>query len=412
MKYGLIGEHLGHSFSREVHSMLADYEYELLEIPRDKLDAFMTQRDFDAINVTIPYKEAVIPYLSFISDEAKMIGSVNTVVNRGGRLYGYNTDFLGMKALIEKMNLNLSGKKTVILGTGGTSKTAFAVAKSLGAGPIIAVSRTKKNGATDYGELVDKHTDAQIIINTTPVGMYPDNFSAPIDLSLFKKAVGVIDAIYNPLNTELVLNARKNGINAEGGLYMLVAQAVYACQIFLDKEYSREKLDEVFTRILRKKENIVLIGMPSSGKTTVSHLISKKLHKDVLDTDAMVENSRGITIKEIFESEGEGAFRDYESKEIANASLQNGVIISTGGGSVLKEKNISMLKQNGKVFFIDRPCDKLISTPERPLSHSKAAIEKMHRERYPLYVRAADYVIDASGTPDTVANKIIGEFLK
>ena len=412
MKYGLIGEKLGHSFSKEVHSMLSDYEYEICEIPRDGLDAFMREASFKAINVTIPYKESVIPYLSYISDEAKKIGSVNTIVNRGGKLYGYNTDFFGMVSLINKMRLSIKGKKTVILGTGGTSKTTFAVVESLGAEPIITVSRTKKDGAIDYEELMKDHLDAEIIINTTPVGMYPDNFSSPVDISPFTKLEGVIDAIYNPLRTSLVIDALERGIKAEGGLYMLVAQAVYASEIFLDTKYPTEKLDKIYKKIKRKKENIVLIGMPASGKSTVATLLSKDLSRTVLDTDRMIEKSRQKSISEIFESDGEKAFRDYETYEIANASLQNNTIIATGGGAILRSENVKMLKQNGVLFFIDRPYEKLVPTSDRPLASDLDAIKKRYEERYDIYLKTADARIDADDQPVNVAKKITGVFYK
>ena len=412
MKYGLIGEKLGHSFSKEVHSMLSDYEYEICEIPKDGLDSFMKEADFKAINVTIPYKESVIPYLSYISDEAKKIGSVNTIVNRGGKLYGYNTDFFGMVSLINKMRLSIKGKKTVILGTGGTSKTAFAVVESLGAEPIITVSRTKKDGAIDYEELMKDHLDAEIIINTTPVGMYPDNFSSPVDISPFTKLEGVIDAIYNPIRTSLVVDALERGIKAEGGLYMLVAQAVYASEIFLDTKYPTEKLDKIYKKIKRKKENIVLIGMPASGKSTVATLLSKDLSRTVLDTDRMIEKSRQKSISEIFESDGEKAFRDYETYEIANASLQNNTIIATGGGAILRSENVKMLKQNGVLFFIDRPYEKLVPTSDRPLASDLDAIKKRYEERYDVYLKTADARIDADDQPVNVAKKITGVFYK
>lgn len=412
MKYGLIGEKLGHSFSKEVHSMLSDYEYEICEIPKDGLDAFMREASFKAINVTIPYKESVIPYLSYISDEAKKIGSVNTIVNRGGKLYGYNTDFFGMVSLINKMRLSIKGKKTVILGTGGTSKTAFAVVESLGAEPIITVSRTKKDGAIDYEELMKDHLDAEIIINTTPVGMYPDNFSSPVDISPFTKLEGVIDAIYNPIRTSLVVDALERGIKAEGGLYMLVAQAVYASEIFLDTKYPTEKLDKIYKKIKRKKENIVLIGMPASGKSTVATLLSKDLSRTVLDTDRMIEKSRQKSISEIFESDGEKAFRDYETYEIANASLQNNTIIATGGGAILRSENVKMLKQNGVLFFIDRPYEKLVPTSDRPLASDLDAIKKRYEERYDVYLKTADARIDADDQPVNVAKKITGVFYK
>lgn len=412
MKYGLIGERLGHSFSKDVHGMLSDYEYEICEIARDDLDGFMKRADFKAINVTIPYKEAVMPYLSYISAEAKLIGSVNTIVKRGDKLYGYNTDFLGMTAQIKKMRLDLLGKKTVILGTGGTAKTARAVAKSLGAEPIITVSRTRKEGAIDYEELLGEHTDARVIINTTPVGMYPDNFSSPIDVGAFPMLEGVIDAVYNPIRTSLVVDALERGIRAEGGLYMLVAQAVYASEIFLDVKYPIEKLNKIYNKIRRKKENIVLIGMPASGKSTVSKLIASELSRERLDTDTMVTEARGMSIPEIFEAEGEAAFREYEATEVANASLQNGRIIATGGGVILNHNNIKMLKQNGVIFFIDRPYDKLLPTVDRPLANDKEAIKKRYEERYDLYRASADFIIDANDTPVGVSRKITGAFYK
>ena len=412
MKYGLIGERLGHSFSKEVHGMLSDYEYEIREIERDELDGFMRRADFKAINVTIPYKEAVIPYLSYISEEAKLIGSVNTVVNRDGKLYGYNTDFHGMTALINKMRLSITGKKTVILGTGGTAKTATAVAKHLGADPIITVSRTKRDGVIDYAELYREHTDAEIVINTTPVGMYPDNFSSPIDVSRFTGLKGVIDAVYNPIRTALVVDALEMSVKAEGGLYMLVAQAVYASEIFLGVKYPLEKLSKIYNKIRRKKENIVLIGMPASGKSTVSKLLADELSRKRLDTDAMVVDTRGKSIPEIFEEEGEAAFREYETTEVANASLQNNLVIATGGGVILNHDNVKMLKQNGVLFFIDRPYNKLLPTVDRPLASSLEDIKKRYDERYGIYCASADHIIDADDTPVAVVRKITGAFYK
>ena len=412
MKYGLIGERLGHSFSKDVHAMLADYSYELCEIAKDELGDFMKKADFTAINVTIPYKEAVIPYLSYVSEEAKRIGAVNTVLKRDGKLYGYNTDFFGMSAQINKMRLNLKGKKTVILGTGGTSKTAQAVAESMGAYPILVVSRTKRDGVIDYEKLTSEHLDAQIIINTTPVGMYPDNDSCPIDVTLFKSLVGVIDAIYNPIRTKLVLDALSMGARAEGGLYMLVAQAVYASEIFLGVKHPKEKLEKIFKKIRRKKENIVLIGMPASGKSTVANLLSHELSREGCDTDELVKRARGTSIPEIFEKEGESAFRDYESEAVALASVKNGAVIATGGGAVLRSENVRRLKQNGVLFFIDRPCEKLLPTVDRPLANDVEAIKKRYAERYEIYLGAADTVIDADDTPVNIAKKIMGAFYK
>ena len=253
MKYGCIGEHLKHSFSKEIHNALCDYEYEIREIPREELAAFMEAKEFTAINVTIPYKESVIPYLHYIDDFAKEIGAVNTIVNRDGKLYGYNTDFYGMTKLLRTAHIYPRGKKVAILGTGGTSKTAFAVARAEGANEIIKVSRSAKDGAVTYEELYEKHADTDIIINTTPLGMYPNIFDKAVDISRFENLVGVVDAIYNPLRTQLVSDGYKK-IAAEGGLYMLVAQAVRASEIFLDKEYPNGTIDKVFDKIYNEKE--------------------------------------------------------------------------------------------------------------------------------------------------------------
>ena len=341
-----------------------------------------------------------------------MIGAVNTIVKRNGKLYGYNTDFSGMRAQIDKMHLSLLGKKTVILGTGGTSKTAHAVAKSLGAAPIITVSRTKRDGIIDYNDLMQLHTDAEIIINTTPVGMYPDNEGCPIELKHFQKLEGVIDAIYNPIRTRLVTDALEMNVKAEGGLYMLVAQAVYASEIFLGVKHPREKFDKIFKKIKRKKENIVLIGMPASGKTTVAQLISDSLSRAVSDTDEMIKAMRDCSIPSIFEAEGENAFRDYESQAVLEASSKNGTVIATGGGAVLRRENVRRLKQNGVIFFIDRPLERLIPTADRPLASDVEAIRKRYAERYDIYLKSADFVIDADDTPVNVAKKITGVFYK
>lgn len=408
MKYGLIGEHLGHSFSKEVHSMLSDYEYEICEISKNELDAFMTARNFTAINITIPYKTDVIPYLYYISEEAKSIGAVNTIVNRDGKLYGYNTDFFGMKSLIERLSLSINGKKVAILGSGGTSKTAIAVAKHLVAREIITVSRAQRDGTITYNEFQKAHTDTEIIINTTPVGMYPDNKSCPIDISKFGKLEGVIDAIYNPIRTNLILDAKERGITAEGGLYMLIAQAVYASEIFLGVKYPNGTIEKIYDDILRKKENIVLIGMPSSGKTTVARIIADLTKKALVDTDELIEENAGTTIPHIFEAEGEIGFRNRESLEIDNVSLQNSIVISTGGGAILKKSNVRSLRQNGHIYFIDRALQDLTPTRDRPLASNKDAMEKLYRERYELYVEAADDTVVSEFDPTATAKKIIG----
>ncbi len=413
MKYGCIGEHLGHSFSKEIHNALAPYEYEIKEIPRDELDMFMEKREFSAINVTIPYKEPVIPHLDCISDKARAIGAVNTIVNRNGKLYGYNTDFYGMSCLIKKMGLDLAGKKVAILGSGGTSKTAVAVSRSMNAREIIKVSRSGKEGAITYSELYRKHGDTEIIINTTPVGMYPNPDGSPVELDKLPMVCGAVDAVYNPLRTKLVTEARKKGIKAEGGLYMLVAQAVRASEIFLDRKYSEEDTERVFKKLLSEKENIVLVGMPSCGKTTVGKIIANELGRDLIDTDDEIVKNAGKEISTIFSESGEEVFRDMESKTIHDKALSvSSAVISTGGGAVLRGKNIDALKQNGRIYFIDRPLSMLLPTSDRPTASSAEAIKKRYGERYSIYCSVADVRIDGGKAANEVANEIIKEHSK
>ena len=407
MQYGLIGEHLGHSFSPEIHGQIADYEYELKEIPGGELDAFMKAKEFKAINVTIPYKQDVIPYLDEISEQARSIGAVNTIVNTNGHLWGGNTDFAGMDALARKLRIDMEGRKVLILGTGGTSKTAKAVAESNGAAEVFKVSRSGNDGAITYEEAVEKHSDAQVIINTTPAGMYPNIAGKAIDVKKFPKLEGVIDAVYNPLRTNLVLDAQEVGIPAEGGLYMLSAQAVYACGAFLSKKMDDSVIDKAFSNVLNGKRNIVLVGMPSSGKTTIGNELAQKLGKELVDTDAKVIEKIKMEITDYFASEGENAFRDRESEAIEELSLTNGLIIATGGGAVLRKENVRNLKRNGIVIFLDRPLEKLITTDDRPLSSSREALEKRYNERIDIYRGCADAIVDASGSIEEVTDEVL-----
>ena len=410
MKYGCIGEHLGHSFSKEIHNALTDYEYEIREIEKDKLSEFAEKKDFLAINVTIPYKELIMPHMYEIDAHAKSIGAVNTVVNRGGLLYGYNTDFYGMSMLIEHAGVEISEKKVIILGTGGTSKTALAVASSLGAKDILRVSRTAREDAISYDELYKFHTDADVIINTTPSGMFPNVFDTPVDVSLFPSLSGVIDAVYNPLRTKLILNAKERGIAAEGGLYMLVAQAVRASEIFIDTKYPENTTDRIYSKIKCDKENIVLIGMPASGKSTVGALLAKRLSRELLDTDALIEEKAKMPIPEIFKKFGEEKFRELETDAIRGACAKTGVIIATGGGAVLRRQNVDALKENGRLYFIDRPLEALIPTENRPLSSTKEAITARYNERYGIYCKSADVIIDADCDALAVSEKIEKDF--
>ena len=407
MKYGCIGEHLKHSFSKEIHAKIADYEYELREIPKCELDEFMTRRDFTAINVTIPYKERVLPHLYYIDGHAREIGAVNTIVNKGGRLYGYNTDFFGMSELIRRSGIEVRGKKAAILGTGGTSKTAFAVLTALGAREILKVSREACCDAVSYAELYEKHSDTEIIVNTTPVGMYPGIDKSPVDISRFESLSGVVDAVYNPLRTRLVSEAKVRGIPAEGGLYMLVAQGVRASEIFTDKKYPDEEIERAFCEAASEKENIVLIGMPGSGKSTVARLIANVAGRELIDTDELIASDAKMSIPKIFEKLGEPTFRDLESAAIMRAAEKTSAVIATGGGAPLREKNLAALRQNGKVYFLDRPLSALLPTEDRPLAKSAEDIKKLYKERYEIYRAAADVIINADASAEAVMMEIL-----
>lgn len=404
-KYGCIGKKLTHSFSKEIHARLAGYEYELMELGEEEIKPFLTKKDFAAINVTIPYKQAVMPYLDWVSPVAQRIGAANTIVNRCGTLCGYNTDYCGMKALIERVGIDLTGKKVLVLGTGGTGRTAHAVAADMGASAILAVSRRKTDEHITYEEAARNHIDAEAIINTTPSGMYPDCESKPIDISSFARLEGVIDAVYNPLYTNLVLDARERGIKAEGGLYMLVMQAVAAVEKFLDTEIGREAADRVFASVFASKENIVLTGMPGSGKSTVGKLLSMDGF-EFIDTDAEVEKRCGCTIKELMSSKGEQYFRDLESDVIRDVSSEGRRIISTGGGAVLRGENVRRLKRNGKLFFIEAAFSRLCPTDDRPLSNTGDKISKLYAERMGIYKATADAIVPDQETPEAEAEYI------
>lgn len=410
MDYGCIGEKLSHSFSKEIHNALADYDYQLLELKREELKAFFTERSFKAINVTIPYKLDVIPYLDWISDEARAINAVNTIVNRNGRLYGYNTDFYGLKGLIERKVKSFKGKTVAILGSGGTSNTAFAVANSLEAGNVVKVSRKKQEGYITYDELYESYSNCEIIINTTPCGMYPKAGVAAVEVNNFPNIEAVFDAVYNPLKSKLILDAEKKGIIADGGLYMLVSQAAYAVEKFIDTTVSLEKIEEVFNKIYKDKMNVVLIGMPASGKSSVGKELEKLLSKSFVDSDIVLSENAEKTISEIFSEYGEAYFRELEKDTIKNISSENSHIIATGGGAILNYENIENLKSNGRIYFLDRPLSMLLTTDDRPLSSNRTDLEKRYNERYELYRKYADVIIDGSGSVKEVAKRIEADF--
>lgn len=412
MEYGCIGEKLTHSFSKEIHNLLVCYDYKIKEIPKGQLDAFMTQKDFKAINVTIPYKQDVIPYLDWISDTANAIGAVNTIVNRDGKLYGYNTDFAGMTALIKLNGIDISGKRVLILGSGGTSKTAVAVANALGAAGVKRVSRTAKEDCITYDDAYENYSDSEVIINTTPCGMYPSIVGKPIDIDRFANCEAVVDAIYNPLRSNLVIKAKNKGIKATGGLYMLVAQAAFAAELFIDTTISEEKIYDVYKKIVSTKRNVVLTGMPSSGKSTIGKRLANELGMDFIDTDTEIENKTGKNISQIFKDLEEDGFRDIESQIIAEVSARQNVVISTGGGAILRPQNVTLLKGNGTIYFIDRPLQMLITTDDRPLSSNRDDLVKRYNERYDIYCSTADKRVLNDGEIEPVVNTIKEDFLK
>ena len=403
MKYGLIGEHLTHSYSCEIHAQIADYEYELHELRPDELGEFMTKREFNAINVTIPYKQAVIPYLDEISETAKRIGAVNTVVNKNGLLYGYNTDHLGFAHLCDAHGVDFAGRTVLILGTGGTHNTTSAVARDKGAARVLTVSRTPDaaKGQLSYEEAVA--SGAQIVINTTPAGMYPNVGVCSLDVAKMPGLEAVLDVVYNPDKTELILRAEEAGVPvAVGGLEMLVAQAVYAAEYFLGRKFddAAGEIGRITAALRRDMLNVALIGMPSSGKSTVGRALAERLGKKFIDLDEEIVKADGRSIPDIFAAEGEDGFRTKETAETQRFGKEGRQLISCGGGIVKKPENLRALHQNGVILFIDRPVDALAVGGGRPLSSSMDALRQMEAQRRPLYLAAADAVIPNNGTLD------------
>ena len=398
MRIGLIGEKLGHSFSKPIHEALAGYPYELIPLAKDAFAPFMERRDFQAINVTIPYKEAVIPYCDVVDERARAIGAVNTIVQREGKLYGYNTDFDGFLYMVKRHGIDFYNKKILILGTGGTRKTITAVAQSLGAGEILVASRSAKEGTISY-EQCKEHPDIEIIINASPQGMYPNNGACLIDLADFPQCTAVMDVVYNPLKTALLLQAEQRGIQAVNGLEMLVAQAKYAAEYFSGRSIAESEIDRIYQSLRMNLSNIVLIGMPSAGKTTFGRRLSKLLGKTFVDADEMLVSEQKQSIPEIFARGGETLFREMEADVIARIGKQTGQVVATGGGVIKRESNMQALRQNGLIIFLDRDCKRLMTDPNRPLSSSPAAIEQMERERRSLYKAYSDLHVQNNGNP-------------
>ncbi|MBQ4381807.1 MAG: shikimate kinase [Oscillospiraceae bacterium] len=405
MQFGLLGRRLGHSYSPEIHRALGAESYSLIELEPEDVAGFLERRQFQGINVTIPYKMAVMEHLDEISGEAVAIGSVNTVVNRDGRLFGYNTDIDGFMHMVGSAGIVFQGRKVLILGTGGTSRTAACGAKRLGARSVTHISRS---GEDNYSNL-SRHSDAEIIVNTTPVGMYPNCPASPLDLELFPGLCGVADVVYNPCRTGLMLQAERLGVPCVSGLSMLVWQAKRARELFTGAPISDAAALAVLSALRRREENIVLIGMPGSGKTTVARILSRMTGRLWYDADRLISEKAGMSIPEIFAREGETGFRARETGVLGELGKQSGVIIACGGGAVTRPENYPLLHQNGRIYEISRPLESL-ATAGRPLSRDRAALENMQKVRRPMYEAFRDALIPNTRTPERAAEAVWAEF--
>ena len=402
LKCGLLGQKLGHSYSPAIHGMLAGYDYQLFEREPEQLEDFLKNGDWDGINVTIPYKKAVLPYCAELSDTARRIGSVNTIVRRpDGSLYGDNTDAYGFESLVKKSGIQVQGKKALVLGSGGASVTVVAVLKLLGAESVTVISR----GGEDNYDNLSKHADSKIIANTTPVGMYPNNGQAAVDLRCFPHCEGVLDVVYNPARTALLLQAEKLGIPCAGGLYMLVAQAKRSSELFTGSTIPDSEIGRIEKVLSGQMKNIVLVGMPSSGKSTLAAALGERLGRTVYEADALIGQEAGMDIPAIVAQYGEGHFRALETEILGRLGKLSGAVISTGGGCVTREENYDLLHQNGIIVWLQRSTEKLDKTG-RPLS-LKNDLNEMYQKREPMYRRFADAAVDNNGSVEAALAQIL-----
>ena len=401
MKCGLLGRKLGHSYSPQIHAMMGNYSYDLFEKEPEEVGEFVLHGDYDAMNVTIPYKKDVIPYLDEIDEIARRLGSVNTIVRRpDGKLEGHNTDYYGFHSMVLRSGIAVAGKKVLVLGTGGTSVTAQAVLADLGA-HVVVISRSGEN---HYGNL-NRHYDASVIVNTTPVGMYPNTGVAALDVSLFPELEGVLDVVYNPSRTQILLDAETLNLPTENGLWMLVAQAKLASEFFTGGKLDDSVSADIHHKLKNQMEHIVLIGMPGCGKSAIGRELAQRTGKTFRDSDKEIIDLAGMPIPEIFAKDGETVFRDYETKALIGLGKQSGLVIATGGGCVTQLRNHPFLHQNGTIVWIHRNIEAL-PTNGRPLSQSQD-LNEMYRLRKPLYEAFSDIVIDNDSTIEEAAEKII-----
>lgn len=399
--YGLIGRKLGHSYSPQIHSFLGDYRYNIYEMEEEDVKTFLDKREFNAINVTIPYKKTVMPFLDNVDDSAVKIGSVNTIVKKAdGTLTGYNTDYYGFTYMLKKGGIDVTGRKVLVLGDGGASVTVQSVIRDLGAKEIVVASLY----AEPHYDQLDPHFDSDVIINATPVGMYPHNLETLVDLDNFKNLSGVADVIYNPKRTQLILDAEKRGIKNISGLYMLAAQAKKAAEYFFNKEYEESIIDVIVEKLSFELTNIVLVGMPGCGKTTVGKVLAEHYSRKLIDMDAIIVEKAGKPIPQIFEEQGEPGFRKIESEVAKEVGKEKELVISTGGGVIVTPENHDALRQNATVVFINRDID-VLPTDGRPLSQ-KNNLHEMYKKRLPLYRSICHQEVDGNGTVEEVAERI------
>lgn len=401
MQCGLLGRKLGHSYSPQIHSQLGSYDYRLFEKEPEELEDFLKNGDFTGLNVTIPYKKDVIPFLDELSSRAKALGAVNTIVRRNGKLIGHNTDYFGFETMLLSTGVSLQGKKALVCGSGGASSTACAVLKAYGAN-VVVLSRTGK----DNYQNLNRHSDAALIVNATPVGMYPNVEASPIeDLAAFPMLEGVLDLVYNPARTSILLKAEALGIPCVNGLRMLVAQAKESAEWFTGEPIDDSCIEMIYSRLRRQMENIILIGMPGCGKTTVGASLAKILSRPLKDADAELEQAVGRKITEILPTDGEASFRSLESKTLLDLGKQSGLVIATGGGCVTIPNNYEKLHRNGTIVWLKRDLN-LLPTDGRPLSQT-GHLQEMYQKRAPLYARFADFSVENSGDPQETAEEII-----
>ena len=402
MKCGLLGEKLGHSYSPQIHAELADYEYKLYEKAPDEVEDFVRRGDWHGLNVTIPYKKTVIPFCDELSETARAIGSVNTLLKRpDGTIFGDNTDAFGFETLLtQTLKADISGWKALVLGTGGASVTVCAMLRKRGA-QVVPISRSGKDNYTN----LEWHRDAKLLVNTTPVGMYPKNGASLVDLGVFPKLEAVLDVVYNPARTALLLQAEKRGIPCAGGLTMLVAQAKRSAEIFLAHALPDGEIARITRQLARQMQNVILIGMPGSGKSTVGRLLAEKLGRPLLEADKELEKAAGMSIPVIFANEGEAGFRKRETRILSDLGKQSGTVISTGGGCVTREENYPLLHQNGVIVWIRRDLN-CLAREGRPLSLN-ADLSAMYAVRAPLYERFADFAVDNDGNAEDTVNSIL-----